>query len=107
MLLAMSTFPDVETAERVAEQLIAKRLAACANIGAPVQSLYWWKGKIESAREIMVFFKTTGDRFAEFTSALKALHPYEVPEIICVTVSDGSPDYLRWVEESCAPEVAI
>ena len=55
----------------------------------------------------MVFFKTTEGRLAEFSAALKALHPYEVPELICVAISDGSPDYLRWVEESCAPEVAI
>ena len=107
VLLAISTFPDAETAKRIAEQLVASGLAACANIGAPVHSIYRWQGKMEASEEIMVFFKTTSDRSAEFIDTLRALHPYDVPEVICLAVSAGSANYLRWVEESCAGTATI
>lgn len=107
VLLAVSTFPDAETAKTIAEQLVAARVTACANISAPMQSIYWWKEKIESAAEVMVLFKTTRSRFSEFQSALKALHPYDVPEIICLEISGGSAEYLRWVEQSCAASATL
>lgn len=103
ILLAISTFSDVETATRIARQLVTEKLAACANIGAPVQSIYHWQGKIEEAQETMVFFKTTAARFEEFRGRLRSLHPYEVPEIVALRIADGLPDYLRWVAASCAP----
>lgn len=102
ILLAISTFPDAETATRIARELVTERLAACANIGAPVQSIYHWQGNIEEAQETMVFFKTTAARFPEFQTALRSRHPYEVPEIVALRVADGMPKYLQWVEESCA-----
>jgi periplasmic divalent cation tolerance protein len=102
ILLAISTFPDAETATRIARQLVTEKLAACANIGAPVQSIYHWQGKIEEAQETMAFFKTTAARFGEFQLRLQSLHPYEVPEIVAIRIADGVPDYLRWVAESCA-----
>ena len=106
VLLATSTFPDRETASRIAEQLVRERLAACANVAGEVRSVYWWQAKLEHSEETLVFFKTTRGRFAEFQERLWALHPYDVPEIICSTVSDGLPDYLQWVRENCtaAPE---
>ncbi|HSH40366.1 MAG TPA: divalent-cation tolerance protein CutA, partial [Chthoniobacterales bacterium] len=79
VLLAMSTFPDVEVARSVSRQLVEQRLAACANIGSAVQSIYHWAGKIEDGAETLVFFKTTRDRFHEFARVLQSLHPYEVP----------------------------
>ena len=103
VLLAFSTFPDAEAAERIAEQLVTARLAACANIvGAPVRSIYHWAGKIERGEETLVLFKTTRSRFDEFRATLKSLHPYEVPEIISLSITDGLPEYLGWVAESCA-----
>jgi periplasmic divalent cation tolerance protein len=81
---------------------VSERLAACANIGAEVQSIYWWKGELENARETMVFFKTTAACFPRFEERLKGLHPYDVPEIICTGVLAGLPDYLQWVKDSCA-----
>jgi periplasmic divalent cation tolerance protein len=101
VLLAISTFPDAETARRIAEQLVAQKLAACANITAPVQSIYRWEGKVENAAETMVFFKTTESRFADFEAALRSQHPYDVPEVIALRVSAGSSAYLEWVEQSC------
>jgi periplasmic divalent cation tolerance protein len=103
ILLAISTFPDAETASRIARQLVTEKLAACANIGAPVQSIYHWQGNIEEAQETMVFFKTTDARFEEFQSRLRSLHPYDVPEVVAVRVADGLPDYLQWVAESTTP----
>jgi periplasmic divalent cation tolerance protein len=101
VLLAISTFPDAKTANRVAHALIAEKFAACANIIPAVHSIYRWKDKIETAGEVMVFFKTTPDRQAAFQEKLRSLHPYEVPEIIFVSVATGLSDYLRWVIENC------
>jgi periplasmic divalent cation tolerance protein len=101
ILLAISTFPDVETANRIAEVLVAEKLAACANLLPAVHSIYHWKEKIETAGEVMVFFKTTQDRQMAFEEKLRSLHPYEVPELICIKLDAGSPDYLRWVTDNC------
>jgi periplasmic divalent cation tolerance protein len=101
ILLAISTFPDVETANRVAEELVAGRFAACANLLPALHSIYHWKEKIETAGEVLVFFKTTQDRQAAFEEKLSSLHPYEVPELIFVKIDSGSPDYLSWVSDNC------
>jgi periplasmic divalent cation tolerance protein len=101
VLLAISTFPDVETANRVAEALVTEKFVACANLIPGVHSIYRWKEKIETAGEVMVFFKTIEDRLAAFEEKLRLLHPYEVPELICFRVGGGLPDYLRWVIGNC------
>jgi periplasmic divalent cation tolerance protein len=101
VLLAISTFPDVETANRIADVLVTEKLAACANLLPPVHSIYHWKEKVETAGEVMVFFKTTEDRLAAFQEKLRSLHPYEVPEVICIKIDAGLPDYLRWVTDNC------
>ena len=98
-LLVCSTFPEIETARRIAQQLVTEKLAACANIIPAVESIYRWQGKIENAPETLVFFKTTAARYSVFQDRLKSLHPYEVPEIICLRIADGLPEYLRWVGE--------
>jgi periplasmic divalent cation tolerance protein len=101
-LLACSTFPEIETARRIAQQLVTENLAACANIIPAVESIYRWEGKIENAQETLVFFKTTAGRYDAFQEKLKSLHPYDVPEIICLRIADGLPEYLRWVDEGCS-----
>ena len=101
ILLALSTFPDRETAQRTANQLIAEKFAACANILPQVESVYRWKGKIETGNETLVLYKVSEDRQAKFLEKLRSLHPYDVPEIIFIPVSSGLPDYLRWVAENC------
>ena len=103
ILLVISTFPDADLAARVAEKLVTAKLAACANITAPVRSIYPWEGKIEKSDETMVFFKTTQGRYGALEEKLRALHPYDVPEIVSLRLSDGLPDYLQWVERSCGP----
>ena len=99
ILLALSTFPDAEVARRIARQLVEEGLVACGNILPQIESIYRWKGKIESGAETLVFFKLPAGRYAAFEEKLRALHPYDVPEIICVNVTNGLPDYLRWVAE--------
>lgn len=99
ILLAFSTFPDAEIARRISNELVAEKLAACANILAPVESIYRWKDKIENANETLVLFKLSEDRQRAFQDKLRSLHPYEVPEIIFVPVV-GLPDYLQWVIEN-------
>jgi periplasmic divalent cation tolerance protein len=102
VVLALSTFPDRETAQRISNQLVTEKFAACANILPSIESIYRWKEKIESGNETLVFFKLSEDRQPAFQEKLRSLHPYEVPEIIFVPVSDGLPDYLRWVVENCS-----
>jgi periplasmic divalent cation tolerance protein len=101
IVLALSTFPDEETARRIARQLVTENFAACANILPAIDSIYRWQGKIENGREVIVFFKTPDNRRAAFQEKLRALHPYEVPEIIFIPVTAGLPEYLRWVTENC------
>ena len=67
-----------------------------------MQSIYYWQGKVEKSAETMVFFKTTVTRLPAMRAKLKALHPYDVPEIVALPVSDGLPEYLEWVSENCS-----
>jgi len=101
IVLALSTFPDRETAQRISNQLITEKFATCANILLPVESIYRWKEKIETGNETLVFFKLSEGRQSAFQEKLRSLHPYEVPEIIFVPISTGLPEYLRWVADNC------
>jgi periplasmic divalent cation tolerance protein len=100
ILLALSTFPDRETAQRISNQLLTEKFAACANILPGIESIYRWKDKIETGNETLVFFKLSEDRQPAFQEKLRSLHPYDVPEIIFVPVTTGLSEYLRWVAES-------
>jgi periplasmic divalent cation tolerance protein len=101
VVLALSTFPDQETAWRISNELVTKKFAACANILPAVESIYRWKEKIESGSETLVLFKLSENRQSAFQEKLRSLHPYEVPEIIFVPVSSGLPEYFHWVVENC------
>jgi periplasmic divalent cation tolerance protein len=100
--IALSSFPDGETARKIARDLVESALVACANIVPSVQSIYFWKGNVEEGEEVLGIFKLTATRFGEFQTRLRSLHPYDVPEIIRLSISDGSPEYLRWISESCS-----
>ena len=102
--LALSTFPDLETARSISEQLVTEKLAACANLVPGLESIYRWQGTVEKAAEVVGLFKTTVASYAAFQERLKSLHPYDVPEIICLEVENGFPPYLDWVRASCAGE---
>ncbi len=88
-------------AQRIARAVVNARLAACVNIlpGA-VQSIYRWKGKIESAHERLLLIKTSRKRLAKLQAAVERLHPYDVPEFIAIPIAMGSSGYLSWIEES-------
>src|SRR5437879_7518685 len=101
ILLALSTFPDAETARKISNQLVTEKFAACANILPGVESVYRWKEKIETGNETLVFFKLSEDRQAAFQERLRLLHPYEVPEIIFIPIANGLPEYLDWIADSC------
>src|SRR5881227_3576551 len=96
-LLVFTNLPERAAAERLAETLLEKQLAACVNILAPCRSLYRWKGAVQHDEEHPMLIKTTSERYAEFEQALRAGHPYELPEIIAVPVERGLPAYLDWV----------
>ena len=102
ILLALSTFPDADTARQISNELVTGRFAACANVLPSVESIYRWKDEIESGNETLVLFKLSEDRQSAFQEKLRSLHPYEVPEIIFIPISSGLPEYLRWVTENCS-----
>lgn len=97
MMLIFTTLPDQASAERIARELVAARLAACVSIHAPCRSIYRWQGAVETATEVPLTCKTSALRVAELSARIKDLHPYELPEIVTVRVADGLPAYLDWV----------
>ena len=101
ILLAFCTFPDADTARRIARELVELRLAACGNVVPQIHSIYRWQGKVESADEVLAIFKLAANRYSDFESKLRSLHPYDVPEIIATRIERGLPDYLSWVAENC------
>jgi periplasmic divalent cation tolerance protein len=96
-LLVLTNLPDRAAAERLADALVGERLAACVNILAPCRSIYRWKGELQHDDEHPVLIKTTAERYAALEQAIRAQHPYELPEIIAVPIERGLPDYLDWV----------
>jgi len=96
-LLVLTNLPDRAAAERIADLLIEKRLAACVNILAPCRSVYRWKGALQHDEEHPLLVKTTTERYAELERAIRDAHPYELPEIIAVPIERGLPEYLGWV----------
>jgi periplasmic divalent cation tolerance protein len=88
-------------ARKIARAIVERRLAACVNeIGGVLTSTYRWKGKIESAKELLLVIKTSQKRFAALCKAVHQLHSYDVPEIIALPIAEGSVDYLDWIAES-------
>lgn len=96
-IVVLSTVPDSETAERLAEALVAERLAGCVNIVPGVQSIYLWNGELQRDGELLLVIKTIDDRLTELVSRLQALHPYECPEVLALAVAGGSSAYLEWL----------
>lgn len=103
-LLVLTNLPDRAAAERLAELLVEKKLAACVNILAPCRSVYRWKGAVQHDEEHPVLVKTTAARYAELEAAIRAGHPYELPEIIAVPIERGLSAYLQWVQAETMPE---
>ena len=96
-LLVLTNLPDRATAEKLADALIEKRVAACVNILAPCLSVFRWKNDVQHDEEHPMLIKTTADRYPALEAAIRAGHPYELPEIIAVPIERGLPAYLDWV----------
>jgi len=98
--LALVTVPDQKTGLALAKAALEARLVACANIIPGVQSFFWWQGKIDRARELLVLFKTTRTHLAALEKLVRSQHPYETPEFIALRLDSGSRKYLQWIADS-------
>ena len=98
--IVLSTAGSEQEAHKIAHILVKGRLAACVNILPQVQSIYRWKGEIESAQEWLLLIKTRADKFPAVCDAIRELHSYEVPECIVLEIEDGSLPYLQWLERA-------
>jgi periplasmic divalent cation tolerance protein len=86
--------------QRIARELVEKKLAACVNILPAMESVYRWKGKTESAEEFLLVIKSSQKRWKAVRDTIKKAHSYELPEIISIAIEDGSKEYLKWLAES-------
>jgi len=102
IVIVLTNLPDRAAAVKLAQELVARRLAACVNVLAECTSVYRWKGAIENAAEVPVLIKTRAERYAEVEATIRSLHPYELPEIIAVPVRHGFDEYLQWVADETA-----
>ncbi len=96
-IIILVTAANREEAIKIADALLAQRKAACVNIIPKVSSMFWWGGKVERTEENLLIIKSRTELFDEVVSSVKAIHSYEVPEIIALPVIKGSTDYLSWV----------
>jgi len=94
------TTANKEEAEKIVNSLLEAKLIACSNILGEASSLFRWAGKIDKAEESIILMKSRKDLFEEISKSIRALHSYEVPEIIAFEISDGSESYLKWLESS-------
>lgn len=98
--VVLVTAKDSAEAKRIGESLVKEKLAACVNVISGVNSTYWWKGKIERSNEALLLLKTSREKLDGLIDRVKELHSYETPEVLALPVEKGSPDYLKWLEES-------
>lgn len=99
--VVLVTCGSAREARKIARAVVHQRFAACANLlDAKILSIYRWKGRVETAREVLLILKTTQSRMAALERAIRRLHSYEVPEIIALEVAAGSKNYLAWIEQS-------
>ena len=97
--IVLTTAGSRDEAQKIARALVDRRLAACVNIVPGVDSIYRWQGKVEAAQECLLVIKTATGKFAALRDAIRELHSYDLPECVCLAIEDGSPEYLRWMED--------
>ncbi|MCK5426682.1 MAG: divalent-cation tolerance protein CutA [Thermodesulfovibrionia bacterium] len=99
-IVVLVTVPDEDEAARIAQALVKEKLAACANIITNIRSIYRWEGAIEDAQEVLMVAKTQRRHFSALSAKVRERHSYSVPEIIALPITEGSEDYLKWLNES-------
>lgn len=103
-IMVQTTFSSENDALELAKAITKEKLTACSQIDGPIKSVYWWKDELETENEWRCTFKTSKRVYPRLENRIKALHPYETPEIIVVPITGGSEDYLNWVEEEVAKD---
>ena len=99
-IIVLVTAPSTEKAREIALDLVQKKLAACVNIVSPITSIYLWDGKIQDEQETLLIIKSRSDLFEDdLVTAIRAIHPYQVPEIIALPIEMGTKDYLDWIKQ--------
>lgn len=101
-MVVLTNLPDRAAAEKLAASLVEQRVAACVNILAPCRSVYRWQGAVQNDEEHPVLIKTTAERYAALEAAIRAAHPYELPEIVALPIERGLPAYLNWIATETA-----
>ena len=96
--IVFCTCPDEESAELVANHLVDERLAACVNLVPNMRSIYRWHDEVKSDSEVLMIIKTTAGAYPDLEQAIIDRHPYELPEVISVPITDGQTDYLAWIQ---------
>ena len=100
MYVVITTVEKVGDAKRFARRLVEEKLAACVSVLPGVNSTYWWRGKVERTREVMLLAKTTRGKMKRLVQRVEELHPYEVPEILAISVRVAPRKYLEWMRKS-------
>jgi periplasmic divalent cation tolerance protein len=102
MVLILTTTSSKNEADLIASKLVAQKLAACVQINGPIESVYEWDGKLEKSQEWQLFIKTKKTLFQDIEKEIKALHSYDVPEIVSIDIENASKEYGDWVKSVCA-----
>lgn len=98
-LIVFVTCPDAETAVNLARSLVEERLVACGNVVTGLRSIYRWQGRVHDENEVLLLLKTTSHRYPALEARIRALHPYQVPEVLAVSPTCGLAAYLTWVDD--------
>ena len=98
--IILTTTGSREEAQKIARSLVERKLAACVNIVGPIESVYRWKGQVETSEEFLLVIKTTAAAYQRVGDLIRLLHSYEVPECVQLSIEDGLPKYLEWIGES-------
>jgi periplasmic divalent cation tolerance protein len=97
-IVVLTNLPDRESAKALARALVERRLAACVNVGAAVESIYHWQGQIETEIEVPIAIKTRQVLYSKVEAAIREIHPYELPEVVAVPITNASAAYLDWID---------
>jgi len=102
LVFVYTTLPDTGAADRIARDLVERKLAACVNIYPEIRSIYEWEGKVESESEVVAFIKTRAELAEKVIEETRKLHPYDVPALLVLPIEGGNDDYIDWAKEQAS-----